>query len=251
MRHFLRRRLGQTELPLSRGVLVRAFARALVGGAGAAHRLSTADRATVSGAVDLATIARHAHADFAAAARAAKEAEADVDGGVGRALGTSRRQRTCPTHASRRCCGEEAMAKIGRNDPCPCGSGKKHKRCCLAAPATQERPGTPVAALTESHQEICPCCVDELNERADHILEVLLAGRADEAETLCHDFLRDFPGQAEGIDLLSMTFELRGQRERALDLLRQASDIAHANPDYDAETRSLMRERIRELELSA
>lgn len=21
-------------------------------------------------------------------------------------------------------------AKIGRNDPCPCGSGKKFKRCC-------------------------------------------------------------------------------------------------------------------------
>lgn len=20
--------------------------------------------------------------------------------------------------------------KIGRNDPCPCGSGKKHKKCC-------------------------------------------------------------------------------------------------------------------------
>jgi hypothetical protein len=24
------------------------------------------------------------------------------------------------------------MASIGRNDPCPCGSGKKYKRCCLA-----------------------------------------------------------------------------------------------------------------------
>jgi hypothetical protein len=23
------------------------------------------------------------------------------------------------------------MAKPGRNDPCPCGSGKKYKRCCL------------------------------------------------------------------------------------------------------------------------
>ena len=23
--------------------------------------------------------------------------------------------------------------KVGRNDPCPCGSGKKHKRCCLGA----------------------------------------------------------------------------------------------------------------------
>ena len=22
------------------------------------------------------------------------------------------------------------VAKIGRNDPCPCGSGKKYKRCC-------------------------------------------------------------------------------------------------------------------------
>ncbi|MFH0786471.1 MAG: SEC-C metal-binding domain-containing protein [Pseudomonadota bacterium] len=25
------------------------------------------------------------------------------------------------------------MAIIGRNDPCPCGSGKKYKKCCLAA----------------------------------------------------------------------------------------------------------------------
>ncbi|MBC7261170.1 MAG: SEC-C domain-containing protein, partial [Chloroflexi bacterium] len=24
------------------------------------------------------------------------------------------------------------MDKIGRNDPCPCGSGKKYKNCCLA-----------------------------------------------------------------------------------------------------------------------
>jgi hypothetical protein len=23
------------------------------------------------------------------------------------------------------------MAKPGRNDPCPCGSGNKYKRCCL------------------------------------------------------------------------------------------------------------------------
>jgi hypothetical protein len=25
------------------------------------------------------------------------------------------------------------LRHVGRNDPCPCGSGKKHKRCCLAA----------------------------------------------------------------------------------------------------------------------
>ena len=26
---------------------------------------------------------------------------------------------------------QRAAAKIGRNDPCPCGSGKKYKKCCL------------------------------------------------------------------------------------------------------------------------
>ena len=34
------------------------------------------------------------------------------------------------------------MAKVGRNDPCPCGSGEKYKKCCLANEVT------PVASLT-------------------------------------------------------------------------------------------------------
>jgi len=25
--------------------------------------------------------------------------------------------------------------KVGRNDPCPCGSGKKYKKCCLEGAA--------------------------------------------------------------------------------------------------------------------
>lgn len=29
------------------------------------------------------------------------------------------------------------MTKVGRNDPCPCGSGKKYKSCCFA----KEQPG--------------------------------------------------------------------------------------------------------------
>lgn len=27
---------------------------------------------------------------------------------------------------------KSAQPKVGRNDPCPCGSGKKYKHCCLA-----------------------------------------------------------------------------------------------------------------------
>jgi len=28
--------------------------------------------------------------------------------------------------------------KIGRNEPCPCGSGKKYKKCCLGKPEEQK-----------------------------------------------------------------------------------------------------------------
>ncbi len=31
--------------------------------------------------------------------------------------------------------------KIGRNDPCPCGSGKKYKKCCLPLQASARSPG--------------------------------------------------------------------------------------------------------------
>ena len=43
-----------------------------------------------------------------------------------------------PAHEGGNDTGEGAPAvnptrDIGRNDPCPCGSGKKYKKCCLAA----------------------------------------------------------------------------------------------------------------------
>lgn len=33
--------------------------------------------------------------------------------------------------ATHRFKGEFVLSKIGRNDMCPCGSGKKYKKCCL------------------------------------------------------------------------------------------------------------------------
>jgi hypothetical protein len=39
------------------------------------------------------------------------------------------------------------MSGIGRNDPCPCGSGKKYKKCCLLAA------GAPSAAWTQAERQ--------------------------------------------------------------------------------------------------
>jgi len=41
--------------------------------------------------------------------------------------------------------------KVGRNDPCPCGSGKKYKKCCLGKDqAASNRPADPGAVLQSS-----------------------------------------------------------------------------------------------------
>ncbi|MCY4156249.1 MAG: preprotein translocase subunit SecA [Gammaproteobacteria bacterium] len=50
--------------------------------------------------------------------------------GAGKARRTQRAPAPSPVQTYRR-----ASPRIGRNDPCPCGSGKKYKRCCGAAGA--------------------------------------------------------------------------------------------------------------------
>ena len=54
------------------------------------------------------------------------------------------------------------MAKLGRNDPCPCGSGRKYKRCCLdsgrsrtaAAPAAVDPPEPSVELYLDRGAEV-------------------------------------------------------------------------------------------------
>jgi uncharacterized protein YecA (UPF0149 family) len=45
------------------------------------------------------------------------------------------------------------MANVGRNDPCPCGSGKKYKKCCLLAADGGE---FQFRRLRQTHAELTP-----------------------------------------------------------------------------------------------
>jgi len=60
---------------------------------------------------------------------------ADILEGAGRAYRYFKQDRVAQAQAvaQRSQPYERADPKIGRNDPCPCGSGKKYKRCCGAA----------------------------------------------------------------------------------------------------------------------
>jgi hypothetical protein len=58
-------------------------------------------------------------------------------------------------HSSEAIAAAQQRLKTGRNDPCPCGSGKKYKKCCLTADEalvreeTRRRQLVPVAAAPE------------------------------------------------------------------------------------------------------
>lgn len=45
------------------------------------------------------------------------------------------------------------MKKPGRNDPCPCGSGKKYKKCCEAKEASGRFTATKLDAQSESQMK--------------------------------------------------------------------------------------------------
>lgn len=44
--------------------------------------------------------------------------------------------------------------KIGRNDPCPCGSGKKYKACCMTAPTATGKKKFTASLISQTKQPI-------------------------------------------------------------------------------------------------
>jgi tetratricopeptide (TPR) repeat protein len=83
------------------------------------------------------------------------------------------------------------MGFPGRNDPCPCGSGKKYKKCCLAKDeAARPRTPDPVEPAEEPWiAELRP----ELDDQVDDVLARLQAGAGSAVEGEIKALLRDNP----------------------------------------------------------
>ena len=92
------------------------------------------------------------------------------------------------------------MQKTGRNDPCPCGSGKKYKHCCLETDratelasaiaqrvALQAQKANPTAQRKDYQAELLEsqAALQEaqaLDEESNAVVDLVQAGRLDEAE---------------------------------------------------------------------
>jgi len=140
------------------------------------------------------------------------------------------------------------MAKTGRNDPCPCGSGQKYKRCCLPREEAAEHAAVLAAAATSSLAEADD---DGLDDASNGVIDLIDAGRLDEAEQAAHALLAEYPDVHDGLERLAMVYAARGDRPRAGEYYRKAADFVHAHAEYyDPEMEIYFRRKVTEFESS-
>ena len=148
------------------------------------------------------------------------------------------------------------MAKPGRNDRCPCGSGKKYKACCLTKDETAERDELAkaqagrderAAEKRQSLREVREALLaklsgsempeDDLDEASNAVVDLIRAGKLDEAEAAARDLLVRYPEVPDGWDRLGMMHEQRGENRQAADCYRKVIDFIREHPDdFDAVT---------------
>ena len=158
------------------------------------------------------------------------------------------------------------MAKTGRNDPCPCGSGNKYKKCCLMKDEAAERerlativqPAPPLLRLDDVAGEINEMLaaayndIDDLMDASNAVVDLVHGGKLDEAEQAARDLLVRYPDVHDGYERLGMVHEARGENRQAAECYRKVIEVVRQHPDdYDAEFQGLLVKLIDKLDPSA
>jgi len=98
-----------------------------------------------------------------------------------------------------------------RNDPCPCGSGKKYKSCCLLS---GQATATPAKAVSPA-----------LSALARQAAQHLEAGRLQQAEALCQQILSQDYQHADALQYKGQIALQQGRHTDATDLLSLALSL--------------------------
>ena len=135
------------------------------------------------------------------------------------------------------------MPKVARNQACPCGSGKKYKRCCL--------PGDEAAAskaLRQSQRAALDGDADDLTDASNAVADLVHAGHLAEAEAAARELLVRYPEVVDGYERLAQVAEARGDRKQAADSYRQAVTHILEHPGgFDGEQVTWLVEQINDL----
>jgi len=116
------------------------------------------------------------------------------------------------------------VPKIGRNAPCPCGSGKKYKKCCLLNPDGKKKSAAPTEYRV---------VYTELDQLSNSVVDLIEQNKLDKAEAVSRKLLTEYPDQVDGFHRLAMVYEARGDRGQAAAYYRKAADFAKSNPGFE------------------
>jgi Flp pilus assembly protein TadD len=110
------------------------------------------------------------------------------------------------------------MTKPGRNEPCPCGSGKKYKQCC------------------EQDESARASVAPALDVQIHHAMQAAWMhrqrGNLSQAETICHQIIQASPNNADALNLLGTLMMQDGRVEIATSYFSQAIRINPKNPEF-------------------
>jgi tetratricopeptide (TPR) repeat protein len=127
---------------------------------------------------------------------------------------------------------------VGRNDPCPCGSGKRYKQChgAIATPGAARAPDTPVRVAgtgTAPTKVAGAASAKALAQRglASHQRGDLASAERDYREALVHD-----PDLPVALHFLGVVAYQRGRPADALPLLERSARLTPAEPEFHNNT---------------
>lgn len=161
------------------------------------------------------------------------------------------------------------MGKPGRNDPCPCGSGQKYKKCraekdaasesgrlaqntaSIVAQGARHRAG--VQEYGEFHAAtragVLDADDDALTRDSNAVLDLIKAGQLEKAEAAARALLEQYPQVHDGYTRLGKVFEARGDRAQAANWYRRSVQFMHENADrHDPEFIAGIEQRVHNLE---
>ncbi len=119
--------------------------------------------------------------------------------------------------------------KAGRNEPCPCGSGKKFKKCCLLK-HEEARKNLPQDQLRELEDRTK--ARQKLEDDVKNGFDLLFSQDFPRAQMLAHRLLKSYPDDDRLHDMLVTSFLAAGDYDDASVACRQRWQVALEERDF-------------------
>jgi len=119
--------------------------------------------------------------------------------------------------------------RVGRNAPCPCGSGKKYKHCCMASDLQAQRQAAqnPDEPSRQRRQE-----QERLAQNIEKTFTLIRAERYNEAIAAASKLIRRYPDEDRLHDIVATAHLYTGNFEAAGTICRRRLASAEAEKAY-------------------